>query len=111
MTSLGSYFCGFAFFYVVLPLTVRAWLADSPRLADSPLGVGGLFCGPFRQRRYFSVGGDFCTTDSPRPIHRTVRPFSGGQSAAARRKVQSVRSFLPSLIGSVASSLVLPRVL
>jgi hypothetical protein len=45
------------------------------------------------------------------PVFRTVRPFLGGQSAAARRTVRSVRSFLPSLFGSFASSLVLPRAL
>jgi hypothetical protein len=111
VTSLGSYFCGFTFFCAVLPQTVRGWLADSSRLADSPLGVGRPFCGPFRQRCCFSVGGDFCTVDHPCPVHQTVHPFSGGQSGAARRTVRSVRSFLPSLIGSFASSLVLSHVL
>jgi hypothetical protein len=70
----------------------------------------GPFCGLFRQNHYFSAGGDFCTAERPRPVLRTVHPFSGGQCATARRTVHSVSRILPSLIGSFASSLVLPWV-
>jgi hypothetical protein len=69
------------------------------------------FSGPFRQEWCFSVGGDFCTADRPRPVFRTVCPFSGGQSAAARQTIRSVRRFLLRLFDSFASFLVLPRVL
>jgi hypothetical protein len=70
----------------------------------------GLLGGPFRQKRWFSAGGDFCPADRLRLVFRTVRPFSGGQSATTRRTVRYVRRVLPSLIGSFVSSLVLPQV-
>jgi hypothetical protein len=103
-------------------LWVRGFLLCS--FTDHPLVLGGQsaaggqsargcgpFGGPFRQRQCFSVGGDFCTADHPRPVFRTVRPISVEQSATARRTVWSVRRFLPRLFDSFVSFLVLPRVL
>jgi hypothetical protein len=106
--TLGRCSCGFVVFCAVHPRTVCACLASAAGgQSATPCGPFG---GPFRQKRCFSVGGDFCTSGRSHPVFRTVRPFSGGQSTAARRTVRFVRRFLPSLISSFASSLVLLRV-
>jgi hypothetical protein len=81
----------------------------SPRQADSPQGARGLLADRLYRTVVFLLEA-FLYRGPSVPVFRIVRPLLGGQSAIARWTVRSVRSFLPSLFGSFASSLVLPRV-
>jgi hypothetical protein len=72
--TLGRCSCEFTFSYAVHPQTIRVWLADSPRLADSPQGVADRSADRLDRVAVFSVGEDFCTADSPRLFFRTVCP-------------------------------------